>query len=264
MPIRAKQPERSRAEAFGSAASAAKSKAKPFIILGAIAYGVTSGIFNLTGSWSNDAAVKGTLDRSVAAYLEKAGSNVAKVTLSVRDITGASTDGNKIYLDDAAFKEANKAYEDYKTATGGWLDKAEPLVTLVGTEGNSGLTFTYNNFSFTNKGAGSKLMAVADRYNLVVLPSESAMAWPEMTIEQKTPGTYTTAIRIANSWSVDDNAEAVRGFLRTIEKQEKLIENISGTYKVRREEGTSALIVYQPGATVPAAETVTELAKPKL
>jgi hypothetical protein len=107
-------------------------------------------------------------------------------------------------------------------------------------------------------------MAVADRYNLVVLPSESAMAWPEMTIEQKTPGTYTTAIRIANSWSVDDNAEAVRGFLRTIEKQEKLIENISGTYKVRREEGTSALIVYQPGATVPATGTVTELAKPKL
>jgi hypothetical protein len=264
MPIRAKQPERTRAEAFGSAASAAKSRAKPFVILGALAYGVTGAIFNLTGSWANDAAVKGTLDRSVAAYLEKAGSNVAKVTLSVRDITDTSTDGNKLYLNEAAFKEAKKAFEEYKTATGGWLEKAKPLVVQVGTEGNSGLTFTYNNFTFTNKGAGAKLMAVADRYNLVVLPSESAMAWPEMTIEQKTPGTYTTAVKIANSWSVEDNAEAIRSFLKTIETQEKLVENISGTYKVRRTEGSNALTVYQPGAAVPAVENKAGQAQPKL
>jgi hypothetical protein len=251
MPIRAKQPPKSPVQAFSQAAGAAKNRARPWLILGGIAYGLSTGMFNFVGGKVNDNNAAGTIERSEMAYLEKVGGNVATMTISVHDITDTSTDGNKIYLNDAAFKQANKAYDEYRLATKAWEDKVTPVIHAVGNAGNDGFTLTYNDFSFSLHGEGDRLMEIADRYSLALLPSESAMAWPEMTIRQDGGGAYKATIRLSNNWNEADNAEAMRAFLRLIGEQEKLTENVSGTYKVRRETENGALVVFQPGADRP-------------
>jgi hypothetical protein len=72
-----------------------------------------------------------------------------------------------------------------------------------------------------------------------------------MTIEQKPGGVYKATIHLANNWNDADNAEAVHAFLKLIGEQEKLTENVSGTYKVRRETENGRLVVFQPGAEQP-------------
>jgi hypothetical protein len=243
MPIRAKQTLKSRTSGAFNAAGGAIANSAGFLaaaaVIGSLLYGGSTGIYNMAGGLSNQNAVDGTEKRTKDAYIARqVGPDNARVTVSIRDIE--YTDGDKIKFKAGTISQIKDTFERYQDAAKKWNSQIHDILYAVA-DNDVGFTFT-----FSGSGDGTRLLELADRYNLTLLPAQTPTEWPSLTVGRGEGGTYAAVMTVSKTWEASANAQALRAFLHMLADQEQVREDMTGTFKLRR-DASGALTVYEPG-----------------
>jgi hypothetical protein len=243
MPIRAKQTLKSRTSGAFNAAGGALANSAGFLVaaalIGGLLYGGSTGIYNMAGGLSNQNAAQGTEKRTKEAFIaQQVGADNARVTISIRDIE--STDGDKIKFKPGTIGPIKDTFERYQDAARKWNSQIHDILYAVA-DNDVGFTFT-----FSGAGDGKKLLELADRYNLTLLPAQTPTEWPRLAVARGAGGTYAAVMTVSRTWDAAANAQALRAFLRMLAGQEQVREDMTGAFRLHR-DASGALTVYEPG-----------------
>lgn len=188
--------------------------------------------------------IEDTVKRSAATYYAAQARNVdGTITVKISDI---SMNNNAVYLSGESASTAKAAYQSSQGISAVWRAQADEIIEDVREELND---FT---FSFRWNGDGADLVELGDRYQLTLLPAETAQSLPTMNITLDEQGKYKAVVRLPQQWSNEQNTRAVTAFLKQIQNKEAgMTSDMTGSFAYGNKAGAAG--VYQKGDAVPAA-----------
>jgi hypothetical protein len=197
---------------------------KTLLTVSALYIGTTLG-FNAIRAIDVNNDIGDTVDRSAATYFAMSSDHLDEtVTLNISEISSVGS-SSQITLKPEAFNKVKAAYEATKNISAEWKKQADDIIEDVREE-EVHFTFTYS-----WNGEGAKLLEVADRYNVNLVPAPTANSLPNMAINLDNDSKFKTIIQLPPQWDNDKNTLATKSFLEMIrEKEQSLSTDLVGNY----------------------------------